>query len=230
MKAPKQFLGFTPETLKFLQGLKENNNRMWFDAHKVEYQTHLFEPMKSLVVELGEFMFTIDPYFEMSPQINKTISKMYRDTRFSKDKSLFRSNMWITFKRPSQNWTGAPAYFFEIFPDWYRYGMGFYQASKSTMDKFRERINNNPEKFRQVVSFYSTHKTYILEGEKYKRILNESVPDDIQEWYQRKSFYLVSNRKADSILFQRKLIDELIFGFGILASLYQYLIEITSTD
>mgnify|MGYP001567660317 CR=1 FL=1 len=58
-----------------------------------------------------------------------------KDTRFSKDKSPFKCTMWITFKRPNKEWKGAPAYFFEIPTESYRYGMGFYSAGKETMDK-----------------------------------------------------------------------------------------------
>jgi hypothetical protein len=55
------------------------------------------------------FMLSIDPYFDVHPAINRTISKIYRDTRFSNDKSPFKTTMWITFKRPEKNWKDAPA-------------------------------------------------------------------------------------------------------------------------
>ena len=92
------------------------------------------------------------------------------------------------------------------------------------MDRFRERIDNNPAEFLKVISFYSEHKIFSLEGEKYKRILDRTKPEEIQEWYQRRNFYLTCNKNIDNILLSTKLIDELIFGFELLAPLYNYLI------
>ena len=94
-----KFDGFSKDSLKFLRDLKENNNKAWFESHRLEYQKFLLEPFRHLVGEMGEFMLTIDPYFEISPKINKTISRIHKDTRFSKDKSPYKTTMWITYRR-----------------------------------------------------------------------------------------------------------------------------------
>ncbi|MBI5748337.1 MAG: DUF2461 domain-containing protein, partial [Nitrospinae bacterium] len=217
-----RFNGFSQKTLDFLRNLKANNNKTWFEANKKNYQKYLLEPLQNLVVYLGEFMLTIDPHFEIRPAVNKTISRIYRDTRFSKDKSPFRDTMWITFKRPNNDWKDAPAYFFEISPDSYRYGMGFYSASKETMDRLREMIVRKSKEFFKVVSLYSKQKVFVVEGEKYKRILNNNIPEEFQDWYQKKNLYLVCNRVIDDTLFSRKLLDDLESGFGLIAPFYHY--------
>jgi uncharacterized protein (TIGR02453 family) len=221
-----QFSGFSQQTLDFLQAVREKNSKAWFDANRPVYQKCLLEPMQNLVAELGDAMLDIDPAFETRPAINKTISRIYRDTRFSKDKSLFKNNMWIIFKRPSKDWKDAPCYYFEIFPGWYRYGMGYYSASRTTMDRFRETIDENPDEFLAAISFFKEQKMFQLEGEKYKRLIKNDHPPEIQEWYQRKSFYLACNRKVDEILFSPKLVDDLISGFMMLKPLYRYLIAL----
>lgn len=218
-----RFEGFSPKTLEFLRNLEANNNKAWFEAHRQEYQEHLLQPLQDLVVDLSGFMLTIDPYFETTPAINKTISRIHRDTRFSRDKSPYRNTMWITFKRPRKDWKDAPAYFFEVSPDSYRYGMGFYSASKGTMDRFRERIDKEPQEFLKVISFYSKQQVFAVEGDKYKRTLDESKPEEIQEWYQRRNLYLVCNRRDDDRLLSSRLLDDLIEGFALVAPLYHYL-------
>lgn len=223
-----QFTGFSQQTLDFLRSLKENNSKAWFEANKPIYREYLLQPLQNLVAELGEAMLDIDPAFETRPAIDKTISRIYRDTRFSLDKSLFKNNMWITFKRPSKDWKDAPCFYFEIFPDRYRYGMGYYSASKNTMDRFREAIDENPGEFLDAISCYRNQNLFQLEGEKYKRLIKNDYPPVIQEWYQWKSFYLACNKKIDGILFSSKLIDELIFGFMMLKPLYQYLVKLKS--
>jgi len=223
VETQSRFRGFSPETINFLRDLKKNNNKAWFEAHKHDYRLLLLEPLQSLVTDLGSFMLTIDPYFEVTPAINKTISRIYRDTRFSRDKTPFRSTMWITFKRPREDWKDAPAYFFEISSDGYRYGMGFYSASKDTMDRFREMIDEKPEVFQKAISFYSQKQPFVVEGERYKRTLDKTKPEEIQIWYQRRNLYLVCNRKVDDRLFSKELIDDLIYGFELIAPFYHFL-------
>ena len=224
MEEDTKFKGYSPETIKFLKSLEKNDNKLWFEKHRSDYEQFVLEPSRKLVNDLGDFMLKIDPRFEITPAINKTISRIYRDTRFSEDKSPYRSNFWIVFKRSKKEWsTQVCAYFFEVFKDFYRYGMGFYDALPAIMRKFREQIDENPKEFKKAIAFYARQKTFSLEGETYKRIIDKSKPKEIQTWYQRKSMYLVCNREIDNMLFSRKLFNELKHGFEMLAPLYQYL-------
>jgi len=226
IKKDERFTGFTAKTLNFLKNLRANNNKAWFEAHRQDYEQHLLKPLQNLVLDMGAFMLTIDPHFEITPAVNKTISRIYRDTRFSRDKSPYRGRMWIAFKRRSKDLSDAPSYFFEISIDSYRYGMGFYSASTDTMRKFRKAIDIKPGEFRKAISFYPKQRVFVLEGEKYKRVLDENKPEEIQEWYQRRNLYLVCNRPIDNRLFSGKLVDDLISGFGLLKHFFHYLWKI----
>jgi len=226
-KEERQFAGFSPKTLKLLRDLKANNNKAWFEAHRADYEEYVLQPLRDLVTDLGDFMLDIDPCFEITPVINKTISRIYRDTRFSKDKSPFRSTVWFTFKNQNKNWTSqVSGYFFELSVDSYRYGMGFYNAAPVIMSKFREMIDENPKEFLKAISFFAKQKKFVLEGEEYKRIFDKTKPEEIQHWYQRKNMYLVCNRKIDDTLFRRKLLDDLVYGFNLIAPYYHYLQKI----
>ena len=88
--------------------------------------------------------------------------------------------------------------------------MGFYNAASPIMAKFREMIDENPEEFLKAISFFEKQKTFILEGEKYKRIIDKTKSEKIQYWYQRRNMYLVCNRKIDKRLFSNKLVDDLV--------------------
>jgi uncharacterized protein (TIGR02453 family) len=219
----RKFVGFSPKTLKFLRGLEANNNKTWFEAHRADYEEYVLGPLRNLVTDLGDFMLDIDPAFEITPAVNKTISRIYRDTRFSKDKSPFRSTVWFTFKHQKKDWTThVCGYFFELSVNSYRYGMGFYDAAPAIMSKFREMIDENPKEFAKVISFFTKQQTFVLEGDKYKRIIDKTKPEKIQDWYQKKNMYLVCNRKIDDRLFSSKLVDDLIYGFGLIAPFYHY--------
>jgi len=220
----EKFNGFPPAAIQFLRTLRENNNKVWFELHKTDYQNDFLEPLKALAAGLAPLMLSIDPDLEVTPALNNgTISRIYRDTRFSRDKSPYKTSHWITFKRLRQEWKDYPAFFFEISPDSYRYGMGFYSASRQTMDRFRAVIDKNLQTFLTAISFYSPNKAFRVEGEQYKRPLKSNIPRELQDWYNRKSLYLVSNHQITESYIDKKLIKDMQHGFEMIAPLYHYL-------
>lgn len=217
-----RFSGFEPKAVEFLGELKENNNKPWFEDHRQIYNSFVLKPLQHIVTELTPLFMSIDPLIETAPSIGKTISRMNRDTRFSNDKSPYKSHVWITFKRPIKEWQDSPGFFFELTPYSYRYGMGFYSADKTTMDQLREAIDNHPAEFKRIASLYRNQQTFVIEGEKYKRPIGNGQSAEILDWYQRKNVYLVCNRGIDERLFTSQLLVDLATGFGQLAELYHY--------
>jgi len=220
-----EFTGFSSKSFQFLQGLRKHNTKEWFEVHRQEYQQFILQPMQALVEELAPVMSGIDPSLEISPAVNKTISRIYRDTRFSKDKSPYKISQWITFKRPRREWQNFPAYFFELSPESYRFGMGFYSADRSTMDRFRTHLDADPALFLAATDFYSQGQ-FALEGESYKRPLKSNIQASLQDWYNRKSFYLVSQHSMQQQDISSSLADELASAFETLTPLYHYLIKV----
>lgn len=221
----ERFAGFAPESVAFLQALadSDNNNRGWFESHRPDYQRYILEPLRSLVQELGLFMLSLDSLLDVTPAPNHTISRIHRDTRFSRDKSPYRRCMWITFKRPSADWKERPCFFFEIGRESYRYGMGFYSASREAMERFRAAVDADPQRFRRAIGFCRGNQPFVVEGERYKRPLPGDRPAELREWCDRKSLYLVCNRTIDERLFSPDLSGDLMAGFELLAPLYHYL-------
>lgn len=224
----EKFEGFPAATFQFLRNLGDNNNKQWFELHKAEYQDNVLKPLQSLAAGLGPFMQNIDPDFEVRPALNKTISRIYRDTRFSRDKSPYKTSHWITFKRPRIEWKDYPAYFFEISPSSYRYGMGFYSASRETMDRFRKKIDSNPAKFLSATSFFPRQKVFTIEGDSYKRPLKPDIRPELNDWYNRKSIHLVSNQRIENSVIDKALISDLISGFETIAPFYHYLCKVAA--
>ncbi|MHB8062813.1 MAG: DUF2461 family protein, partial [Ruminiclostridium sp.] len=106
----RNFSGFQFQTLDFLSNLVLNNNKTWFDENKDNYQQYILDPLGRLVQDLSRPMLEIDPLFEVTPSVNKTISRIYRDTRFSKNKNPYKDSVWITFKRPGKEWSDVPSF------------------------------------------------------------------------------------------------------------------------
>ncbi|NOZ62739.1 MAG: DUF2461 domain-containing protein [Calditrichaeota bacterium] len=226
MDKDNAFTGFSQETFDFLGEVEDRNSKDWFEKNRPIYNLYVLQPLKALVADLAPSMLAIDAQFETTPAINKTISRIFRDTRFSRDKRLFRGNMWITFKRRVKNWKDSPAYFFEIFPDWYRFGMGYYNASRATMDALRSRIDENPDEFLKAISCLKKQNFFEVIPDHYKRKIPNEHGEKIQLWYQCRSFYLSCKRNRDELLFSQELVNELSFAFHTINPLYQFLREI----
>ena len=190
------FSGFSQQGLNFLQQVRIENDKAWFDGNRDIYDRELLAPFRALVEQLAPGMLAIDPQFETRPAIGKTLSRIHRDTRFSHDKSRYRSRMWLTFKRPSKDWKDAPVYFFELGPDMLRYGLGYYSANKPTMDLFRHTLKQRPQLFLEVAA--CCRPPFELVGESYKRPLVKEQAAEIATWYNRNSFaVMVTESEAE---------------------------------
>jgi len=76
-----EFSGFSKETLPFLESIKKNNNKEWFEAHRKEYDEYILNPSRAFVEEFGEHLQALEPTIKFSPKINKSLFRIYRDTR-----------------------------------------------------------------------------------------------------------------------------------------------------
>ena len=222
------FSGFSPQGLSFFRRLAENNNKGWFDAHRREFEETLLRPFTILSDQLSGFMLHLDPLLLAEP--SRTLSRIHRDTRFSRDKSPYKTNLWLAFKRSTKGWQFQPCWFFEMAADWYRYGMGFYSASGTTMDAFRRELALRPARFRDVIAPFAEDGLFTVEGEQYKKPRKPDVAEDLQNWRQRKSFYVVRNCAPDELLFSLELAEKIKAGFTTLAPLYNYLWELVEPE
>jgi len=219
----KPFYGFTSDTLEFLHRLDANNCKEWLEAHQEEYRQNLLEPLHQLAAVLAGQFGVIDHNLITEPR--RVVSLLHCNTCFSRDKSLNKTTMRLTFKQPHISWQDAPLFFFELSANAYRYGMGFCNASRITMDWLRKSIIEYPDSFRHMITFLSYQKTFSLTGDRHKGHAN-SHP----EWHQRKSLYLVCNRKIDDRLFSRQIVYELATGFALLAPMYHWLWQLKDVE
>lgn len=215
--------GLSGKSLEFLIELRARNDRDWYYAHKQDYELHVLNPLKAVVTALAPTILKIDPQIETAPAIDKTISRVYRDSRFSADKSLYRDNAWITFCRKAKEMPDVPAFYFEFAPSGYRYGVGFYSASTKTMEEYRSLISRDEDGFIKIVKPIEKSGVFKVEGEKYKRSRYAGAHPEIAAWYDYKSIYLAANRDDVSEIFDfEPLTARLSDGFASLAGIYGF--------
>jgi uncharacterized protein (TIGR02453 family) len=228
MTETADFSGFFQGTPLFLAELAANNDRSWFTDHKAEYQEFVQTPLRRLVTALAPTMLDIDPGFDVDPR-GAAVSRIYRDTRFSRNKAPYRVNQWISFKRPSADWPSRPVFFVEIRPDGYGDGLGFYGATPATMAALRAAMVDHTPRFLAVAAA-ATAAGYGVEGDLYKRPrLPSDLPDSARDWYARKNLYLARKYPIDPAFFSTTLVERVRAGFVALEPLYRFLADVVAT-
>ena len=143
------FTGFPPTAFAFLRDLAAHQDKAWFQDHKHVYDDDVHAPMVSLVAQLVAAFAKDDVPFGGDPE--RAIHRIYRDVRFSKDKSPYKTN--ISAALPRGGVKGAPGMFYLNFaPDECFAACGFYHPERSVLDAIRKGIATQPDRFRQSVA------------------------------------------------------------------------------
>ena len=213
------FEGFTPESIEFLWNIRFNNERAWFEAHKQQYLELIQTPLRQLGLELQQEVLRRHP----ERQFNLHVSRIYRDARRLHGRGLYKDHMWLVLHLPAQDTNGssAPAFYFEIAPEYYSIGMGYYSAAALTMAKLRARIDRDPRPMEKLARRLNRQKQYVLEGELYRRPKGEKGVL-LDPWYNRKNLALAWDRPCEGSLFERGLLEELADGIDFLMPFFDY--------
>ena len=155
------FQGFTPETVDFLWGIRMNNQRDWFLAHKQQYVDTLYEPMKAL----GKELFL--PFIDKTGHLLK-VSRIYRDARMHHPLP-YKESLWLSIRQDVEWWAENPTLFFEINPEGVFYGFSLWKPRPATMKAFRRAISNDPATFLALVEQVERATSMTIMAEEYKR-------------------------------------------------------------
>ena len=208
------FSGFTKETFQFFRELEQNNTKEWFDQNRKRYEVEVRERFKELCISLEPAMKSIDVDFDLRP--HRCISRINRDTRFSKDKSPYKTHLWMSFMLPatSEEWIGLPGFFLEVSVESYVYGMGLYQPKRVIMDDFRDHMAYRASEFQEKTQKIVLDRGFSIGGEEYKRPLKNELGEYFQQWYHRKGVYVsktcVNGSEVFSSDFQKIIQDDFL--------------------
>ena len=155
--ASPPFTGFTPEAIQFLADLAVNNDRAWFQPRKADYERLLKEPLEALVGALSEQFEARGIPLQANPK--RSPFRIYRDTRFSKDKSPYKTNIGASFPwvEGGSALEGAHANggYFHFQPGEMFAGGGMWMAEKPTLDAFRQAILDDPDRVKACLLYTS---------------------------------------------------------------------------
>ena len=212
---------FTGNALKFLFENRMHNNKEWYDSHKDVYKENVYNPFVQLIAELAPTMLEIDGQLITVP--SKLISRVRRDTRFTKDKTMYRDNVWLVFLRDKALMSTTPCFWFEISQKGSSYGIGYYGAKTGSMSNMRDMIIDNHPAFLKALKCYESQSQFILGGEMYKRSKFPDQPGNLNTWLDRKNVYFECVQNDFKLAFSKELPEILKKGFKKLKPIYDFL-------
>jgi len=139
-----EFKGFSEKTLLFLESIRKNNNKEWFELHRDEYEKYILEPSRAFVEEFGEHLQALEPTINFSPKINKSLFRIYRDTRrMGAIKIPLKHRIGVIFWQGSGSRMQTSSFYLHFSPDELFVAVGVRWFEKPMLDAYREYIKDD---------------------------------------------------------------------------------------
>jgi uncharacterized protein (TIGR02453 family) len=165
------FTGFSKKTLPFLNAIKKNNNKEWFEAHKSDYEALILTPSRLFVEEMGEHLMALEPTINFSPKINKSLFRIYRDTRrMGANKLPIKHRIGIIFWQGNLKRLQSSSFYLHFSPDELFVAVGVRWFEKPLLEAYRETIKDDfsRKQLREILDAM-TAKGYSIIEKGYKR-------------------------------------------------------------
>lgn len=229
------FTGFRPEAVEFLAELAANNERAWFQPRKAEYERLLKEPLEALCVALDEQFRERGIPLRADPA--KSPFRIYRDVRFAKDKSPYKTNVGASFP-----WAGEDAGdiegrshtanvhssggYFHLSPGEIYVGGGYWRPEKPWLDAFRRRVVDEPAELRRLIdapAFGDAFGSLSKDGHALQRVPTGFPPDHPEAEILKLKDVIFGRRLSDTEAHSPDLPDTIATTFAAGVPLLRYL-------
>jgi len=161
---------FNQATFNFLDALSVNNNRQWFEDNKPEYEMQVRQPALEFISAMAPHLAKIAPNFRADPKkVGGSLMRVYRDTRFSRNKTPYKTNIGIQFRHALGKDVHAPGFYLHIAPEECFLGIGCWHPEPDVLTQIRQRIAEHPEKWFAAKGDKKFAKYFILEGDSLSR-------------------------------------------------------------
>ena len=159
----------TPKLFKFLQELRRNNNREWFAENKSRYESDVKEPAVELISQLAKPLARAAPMLQVIPKGHGgSLMRIYRDTRFSKDKTPYKNNVGISIRHQADKDIHAPGAYIHLDVKECFIGAGCWRPQRETLSAIRAAIDEDPKGWKKARDNKRFREKYELAGESLK--------------------------------------------------------------
>ncbi len=209
-------------TLKFLRSLKQQNNKPWFDEHREEYLAAKTD-FETMVQQVIDGLQKQDPSMN-GLQVKDCVFRIYKDVRFSKDKTPYKTNMAASFQAGGKK-SPLAGYYFHLEPGGHSMsGGGLWMPAAPELKKVRQEIDYNFEEFESIIS----NKEFIrhfgkIEGESLKTAPQGYQPDNPAIAYLKLKSLVVSHAVSDEAVVQPAMVRDILKSFSLMQPLLQFI-------
>ena len=222
------FSGFSKKTVVFFNKLKKNNNKDWFESNKSDYESYVLEPSKAFVTTMGERLKDISSNIVAVPKVNKSLFRLHRDTRFSPDKSPYKTYMGIFFWEGSRPRMECSGFYFHLEPPMLLVGVGAYMIPRNLLDRFRRSVIDPEygEELSGIIKKIVKVKGCVVGGKHYKRLpagYDPSHPNAELLLYNGLHAYFENSIPDD--FYSSTFVDYCLKKFKHLAPLHKWLVK-----
>jgi len=226
------FRGFRPEALAYLRALKKNNRREWFEAHRDGFVREISDPTKALIEELDVRFAQLAPEFVGDPK--RSMFRIYRDVRFSKDKSPYKSHaaLWIYHRAPGRGVgkeiDGGAGFYVHLEPNASLVAAGLWMPPRPSLAKVREHFSEDLSGWKRAVTAPAVLKRFGGLTDDEPGVLLKRLPRGFEEghpaekWLRFNSFTM-STGYSDKEMLSPRLADRVMRDFALLVPMARWL-------
>jgi len=189
------------EMFAFLTDLERNNRREWFQARKPRYEQSVKEPALGFIADFAPRLARISPRFVADPRpVGGSLFRIYRDTRFSKDKTPYKTHVGIQFRHERGKSVHCPGFYLHVDPYEPFAGLGVWRPDGPTVASIRDAVVADPAGWRKAAHGKAFRRVWDLEGESLKRAPRGYPPDHpLVEDLKRKDFTAIAPLTPDAL-------------------------------
>ena len=193
---------FTNSTFKFLRELGANNNRPWFQENKDRYEKHVKSASIEFITDFAPHLRRVSKHFVADPSpVGGSLFRIYRDTRFSKDKTPYKTAVGIRFTHERGKDVHAPGYYLHLADDGCFAACGIWHPDSESLAKIRDAIVEDGSAWKRAKNNKKLTENYQLEGDSLKRAPKGYDPDHpLIEDLRRKDFIAVRKLTKKSVM------------------------------
>jgi uncharacterized protein (TIGR02453 family) len=203
---------FSPALFQFLRELKNNNNRPWFLANKERYEKVVRNPLLDFIGDVGPHLRKISKEIRVDPRpVGGSLFRIYRDVRFSKDKSPYKTHAAAHFPSSQNKDIHSPGYYLHLQPGEVFAGGGIWRPERPTLNQIRDYLAGHSRQWKEVLTDKNFKRLCTLEGEKLTRPPKGFPPDhELIEFLKYKDFTFYTQfdeKQACSPSFMDKFVE-----------------------
>lgn len=222
----KKFPGFPRECVAFYAQLQANNSKDWFEENRRYYDDFVLAPAKAFVVSLGSELKKIRPEINAIPQIDKSIFRIHRDVRFSKNKEPFKTHLGIWLWEGDTPKMESSGFYFHLEPATIMFGVGVYMFTPRLMPEYRNSVIHpvHGPALQTAMQPIRSQGTYTLGGQHYKRVPRGFETDHPNaELLKHNGFHLGLEMPIPDELYTSEIVDICLHHFNALLPVHIWL-------